>query len=202
MGDTGTGNQMNCLELIINLWKESLGNSCTDASWLNDTVSLKLLGQLWCSCYASQLDTAVPICRELLCLLSVQTYVVFRTYATYNLAGRPESCNSGSVCSLFAWFSVLLIIRPWSWPSSYSDQYSKLCEVGVTGSGAHILLMPTSICDGLLVICVSECGLNMVYARFCQLWNVKRVVDSRIHWGIFWSICQDQSWQIFILRWT
>ena len=39
--DTDTGNQINCLELIINLWKESLGNSGTDASRLNITVSWK-----------------------------------------------------------------------------------------------------------------------------------------------------------------
>ena len=34
-----TGNQINCLEIIINLWKESLGNSGTDGSPLNRALS-------------------------------------------------------------------------------------------------------------------------------------------------------------------
>jgi hypothetical protein len=42
LAETGASNHINCLELIINLWKESLGNAWTNASSLDNTVSLKL----------------------------------------------------------------------------------------------------------------------------------------------------------------
>jgi hypothetical protein len=90
----------------------------------------------------------VPVCTELVCLLSVQVYVAFWTCATYSLAGRPEHCD----CTVLAWVSVRLIIRPWCSQLPYSDQYSTVCEVGVTGSGAHIFFMSTRNCDAVLIM--------------------------------------------------